>query len=408
MPHDPFLALRNRDYRAFAAGSLASSTALQMLSLALAWEVYARTHDAMQLGYLGLARATPVLLLALPAGHAADLYDRRRMLAITQALFAVFCAALALASQAEASLWVLYLLVALTGVTRSMHGPSRNSLLPLLVTEQELHNSLTWSSGVFQLSAIGGPLLGGALIGITGKAWPAYATSAVLCVIAAATSLRLRPRKIVRTSNERYTIAGITKGAGHLWREKTVLAALALDLFAVLLGGATALMPLYAEILGVGPIGLGALKAAPYIGAFLMAIVLAYRRPSNRNGQALLLSVAGFGLATIGFGVSTSFWLSLVLLALLGGLDNISVVIRSVLVQVRTPDELRGRVSAVNSLFIEASNELGAYESGLVASWFGPVVSVVSGGVGTLVVVAGIALAWPELRRLGRLVPLDE
>jgi MFS family permease len=278
----------------------------------------------------------------------------------------------------------------------------------LLVTEQELHNSLTWSSGVFQLSAIGGPLLGGALIGITGKAWPAYATSAVLCVIAAATSLRLRPRKIVRTSNERYTIAGITKGAGHLWREKTVLAALALDLFAVLLGGATALMPLYAEILGVGPIGLGALKAAPYIGAFLMAIVLAYRRPSNRNGQALLLSVAGFGLATIGFGVSTSFWLSLVLLALLGGLDNISVVIRSVLVQVRTPDELRGRVSAVNSLFIEASNELGAYESGLVASWFGPVVSVVSGGVGTLVVVAGIALAWPELRRLGRLVPLDE
>jgi hypothetical protein len=196
----------------------------------------------------------------------------------------------------------------------------------------------------------------------------------------------------------------MTAGAGHLWREKTVLAAITLDLFAVLLGGATALMPVYAkDILGVGPVGLGALKAAPFVGAFLMALVLAHRPPFKRAGMSLLLSVAGFGVATIVFGVSTWFPLSLAMLIVLGGLDNISVVIRHVLVQVRTPDALRGRVSAVNSVFIESSNELGAFESGLVAKLFGPIFSVVSGGIGTMLVVAGIAWLWPEVRRLGRL-----
>ena len=189
-----------------------------------------------------------------------------------------------------------------------------------------------------------------------------------------------------------------------MWREKTILAAITLDLFAVLLGGATALMPIYAkDILGVGPDGLGALRAAPYVGAFLMALVLAHRKPIARSGPALLLSVAGFGAAPIAFGFSRWFGLSLGMLVLLGALDNISVVIRHVLVQVRTPDRLRGRVSAVNSVFIESSNELGAFESGLVARLFGPVVSVVSGGVGTILVVMGIAWAWPEIRRLGRL-----
>jgi MFS family permease len=194
------------------------------------------------------------------------------------------------------------------------------------------------------------------------------------------------------------------EGVQHVWRERTVFGALSLDLFAVLLGGATALMPVYAkDILHVGPLGLGALKAAPYVGALLMAVILARRTPFRRAGRALLWSVAGFGLCTIAFGISKSFWLSLAMLATLGALDNISVVVRHVLVSVRTPDHLRGRVAAVNTIFIESSNELGGFESGLVAKLFGPVISVVSGGIGTSLVVIGMALWLPELRRLGRL-----
>ncbi len=405
--HDPYLALRNGNYRAFALGFLTSSAGLQMLATALAWEVYERTHDALHLGYLGLARAIPVVLLALPAGQIADVFDRRRVLFATQVGFAVWCALLALASHAAAPLWVTYLLLVLTGCTRSCNAPSRNGLVPLLVgggehASAELHSAMTWNSGVFQLSAIGGPMLAGGLIAATGVAWPVFATTSLLCAIAAIAALRLRPRPQQR-GDGRFTLASMTAGAGFLLREKTVLAALALDLFAVLLGGATALMPVYAEMLDAGPVGLGALRAAPYVGALLMALVLAHRRPFAHAGPALLWSVAGFGAATIGFGLSTSLPLSLLLLVLLGGLDNISVVVRSVLVQVRTPDHLRGRVGAVNSLFIESSNELGAFESGLVARLWSPVASVVSGGIGTILVVAGIAWLWPEVRRLGRI-----
>jgi MFS family permease len=200
------------------------------------------------------------------------------------------------------------------------------------------------------------------------------------------------------------------EGAGHLWKEKSILATITLDLFAVLLGGATALLPVYAkDILHVGPVGLGTLKAAPYIGAFLMALVLAHRPAFEKAGPALLWSVAGFGVATIIFGLSTSFWLSIAMLVVLGGLDNISVVIRHVLVQVRTPDHLRGRVGSVNSVFIESSNELGAFESGLVAKLVSPLFSVVAGGIGTILVVLGIAWLWPEVRRLGKLeAPKEE
>jgi MFS family permease len=400
--HDPYLALRNRNYRAFALGYLCSSCGLQMLATALAWEVFERTRDPLHLGFVGLARALPLIVLVLPAGHAADVFDRRRMLFVTQVAFAGCCALLALASHAAAPLWLTYALVVLTGAARSCNGPSRNAIVPLLVDGAELHNALTWNSGVFQLSAVGGPLLAGAIIAATGVAWPVYAATAAACAVAAVTALRMRPRPQAR-GRWRFSLAAMTAGAGFLLQEKTVLAAITLDLFAVLFGGATALMPVYAEMLRVGPVGLGALRAAPYVGALLMALVLAHRPPFRRAGRTLLLSVAGFGLGTIAFGVSTWFPFSLLMLALLGALDNISVVVRSVLVQVRTPDALRGRVGAVNSLFIEASNELGAFESGLLASLWSPVASVVSGGVGTVLVVAAIAWRWPEVRRLGRL-----
>lgn len=408
--HDPYSALRDPNYRFFALGFLVSGFGLQMLATGLAWEVYERTQSALALGYMGLARATPVLLLALPAGHTADIFNRKRLLFITQFTFALLAAVLSLVSYKALPVWTIYLLLVLMGCARSFNGPARSSLLPLLVAPADFHNAVTWNSGVFQISATAGPIVAGAIIGLerlvrpeTTSAWPVYLAAAAGCLLFAITSTLLRPRPQFQ-GDGRFTLSSMLAGAGHLWREKTVLASITLDLFAVLLGGATALMPVYAkDILHVGPVGLGALKSAPYIGAFLMALVLAHRPPFERSGRALLLSVAGFGACTILFGVSTSFPLSIAMLILLGALDNISVVVRQVLVQVRTPDALRGRVSAVNSVFIESSNELGAFESGAVAQWLGPVVSVVAGGVGTVLVVLGIAWLWPEVRRLGRL-----
>ncbi len=411
--HDAYAALRAKNYQRFALGFVTSSTGLQMLSTGIAWEVYERTHDALALGFTGLARAIPVILLALPSGQAADIFDRKKVLVTTQSAFAILTAILAIVSWSAAPIWTIYLLLFLTGCARAFNGPSRNSLLPLIVEPEVFHNAVTWNSGVFQFSAVGGPIFAGLIISATRTAWPVYACCAATCAIFALSASFLKPRVEPRQDKgkpdnsslgSKFTLRSMTAGAGHLWREKTILSAIALDLFAVLLGGATALMPVYAkDILNVGPVGLGALKAAPYVGAFLMALVLAHRPPFRRSGPTMLLSVAAFGIGTIVFGYSKWFPLSLAALIFLGAVDNISVVIRHVLVQVRTPDHLRGRVSAVNSVFIESSNELGAFESGLVAKLFGPVISVVSGGIGTILVVLGIAWAWPEIRRLGKL-----
>ena len=407
--HDPYAALRSANYRRFALGFVTSSMGLQMLSTGIAWEVYERTHDPLALGFTGLARAIPVILLALPSGQAADIFNRKHVLVVTQTAFALLTVVLAAISWWGAPVWTIYILLFCTGCARAFNGPSRNSLLPLIVEPADFHNAVTWNSGVFQFSAVGGPMFAGLLIGATGAAWPVYLCCAAACATFAVSASALRPRIEPRAPDtsslgSKFTLRSMTAGAGHLWREKTILAAITLDLFAVLLGGATALMPVYAkDILHVGPVGLGALRAAPYIGAFLMALILAHRPPFKRSGPAMLLSVAAYGAGTIAFGFSTWFPLSVAMLIFLGGVDNISVVVRHVLVQVRTPDHLRGRVSAVNSVFIESSNELGAFESGLVARLVSPVFSVVSGGIGTILVVLGIAWVWPEVRRLGRL-----
>lgn len=424
--HDPYAALRSPNYRAFALGFVTSSTGLAMLATGIAWEIYELTHDPLSLGLAGLARAVPVILFALPAGQAADIFNRKYILIATQSAFAVLTAALAFGSwlywhgdlPRPAYTAVIYALLVLTGCARAFNGPSRNSLVPQIVEPDVFHNAVTWNSGVFQFSATGGPIFAGLLIASFHAAWPVYLCCAAACATFAVSAGFLRPRLQPRPAPDRgspdqpggpsllsrFSLRSMTAGAGHLWQEKTILAAITLDLFAVLLGGATALMPIYAkDILHVGPVGLGALRSAPYIGAFLMALVLAHRPPFKHSGPALLLSVAAFGIATIVFGFSTWFPLSLAMLILAGAVDNISVVIRHVLVQVRTPDHLRGRVSAVNSVFIESSNELGAFESGLVAKLFGPIASVVSGGIGTILVVAGIAWWLPEIRKLGRL-----
>lgn len=423
--NDPFAAMRFANYRLFACGFVASATGLQMMGMGLAWEVYERAKAegffgadgaALALGFIGLARALPVVAMALPAGYVIDSFDRKKVLIVTQSAFALMAAVLAFASFSVASLWTIFLLVTLAGCVRSFNGPTRSSLLPDLVPDHIFPNAVTWNSGLFQVSAIGGPLLAGLLIAYFDHAWPVYAISAALCGVFAFTSLWLCPIAH-HQAPQPMSLKGMVAGLSHLYREKTILAAITLDLFAVLLGGATALLPIYAkEILHVGPVGLGVLKAAPYIGATLMAVVLALYPLHRRTGMWMLVSVAGFGVFTIVFGLSTSFWLSMFALVMLGGLDNISVVVRHVLVQMRTPRPIRGRVSAVNSVFIECSNELGAFESGAVAKlatpWFGAiggaVFSVVSGGIGTLLVVAGVAALIPEIRRLDRLTPSDE
>ncbi len=425
MPHDPFAAVRERNYRLFVGGWLPASIGLQMQGLALAWEIWERTHDTLALGIVGLARALPTVLLALPAGRIVDLVDRRRVLVLTQLGFALTSILLVLGSiawqrgvfgESSRAVGVMYLLIALTGGARVFNGPSRSSLLPQMFRGGAIgpvfHNAITWNSGVFQLAATAGPLIAGYVIARTGRAWPVYAIAGIACLWFAIAAMFIQPyrrderheplKSALHLASPSVLLPGMLEGVRHMWRQRTVLGAIALDLFAVLLGGATALMPVYADMLGVNAVGLGALRAAPFIGALVMAVVLAYRPPFRRAGAALLWSVAAFGACTIVFGASRNFVLSLAMLGLAGAVDNISVVIRHVLVIAHTPDHLRGRVAAVNSVFIECSNELGSFESGLVARLFGPVFSVVSGGVGTIFVVIGTALLIPGLRRLKR------
>jgi MFS family permease len=400
--------MREPNYRFFAFAFVASSMGLQMLSTAIGWEVYERTKDPLILGATGLARALPVIALTLPAGTFVDGGNRKKILSATQFGFGCVAIALALASFQHAPIWIFFALLLASGCVRSFNAPSRGALLPSLLPPERFENAVAWQSGFFQFAAVAGPLIAGTVIAAVGGAWLVYSLTAVLCAGAGVAALFLNPRPVIRTSAPP-RLRDMFRGAEHIIREKTILGALTLDLLAVLFGGATVLLPIYAtEILHCGPIGLGALRAAPFVGAFAMAIWLAARPTFGHAGRALFMSVAAFGIAMIVFGLSTSLWLSLAALAVSGAVDNVSVVIRHVLVQMKTPDELRGRTTAVNSVFIECSNEVGAFESGLVAAWFGPVVSVVAGGFGTLGVVAIVAFAFPALRRMKRLTETKE
>jgi MFS family permease len=292
----------------------------------------------------------------------------------------------------------------ITGFGAAFQGPAGQALLAATVDPSLYHSAATWSSSSWQIAAMLGPTLGGLLIAVFKAAWPIYLLDALGCLFFIAVLLTIRERKLP-LSKEPVTRQTITAGVKFLWNTKIVLGAITLDMFAVLFGGAVALLPIYArDILMVGPEGLGVMRAMPSIGALLVALIIASRPPFERAGRTLLISVAGFGVATIIFGLSTHFWLSCVALFALGGLDNISVVVRHTLMLTRIPDDMRGRVSAVNSMFIGISNELGTFESGLTAAIMGTVGAVVFGGVGTLVVVAVIAWKIPELRMLKRLI----
>jgi MFS family permease len=400
---DPYAVLRNRDVVLYLVGRLFASFGQQMLTVAVGWELYERTHSALALGLVGLTQMLPMVLFTLPAGHVADNHDRQRIIVLMTLVIGCASLGLTLISALGAPVFWIYFCLFLAGVARTFLWPASSAFLPHLISRRDFSRAVTWSSGSFQLSSVGGPAAGGALIALTHHAAPVYAfnTAAALICLTLISCVRRRHTVAVK---EKMTVGRLVVGFQFVFASPIILGTITLDLFAVLLGGATALLPVYAkDILNAGPTGLGFLQAALPTGSLLCALMLAHRPPLQKAGRAMLLAVTGFGLATIAFGFSRWFWLSFLMLFVCGAMDNISVVVRHTLVQLLTPDEKRGRVSAVNSLFIGTSNELGGFESGLVAYWFGPVFSVVSGGIGTIFVVLAVAAIWPQIRKYGRL-----
>jgi MFS family permease len=401
--HDSYAALRHASYRRLLSGNVLAGLAFEMQNAAIAWELYERTDSAVALGNVGLVQFLPVLLFAIPAGHLADIWSRKWLAVSALGIALLATTGLAVISFFNGAVGLIYVCLFVHGVSRALSAPARSSLLPLVVPLDDLTNAITWGTSGWQIAQTLGPALGGWAIAVTGGAQVVYVLTGAMTLLAAALIASTRPRA-AEISTEPLTFRSLSAGVRFVWRHDLLLAALSLDMFAVLLGGATALLPIFAkDILNVGATGFGWLRAAPAIGAIIMGLVLAHRRPLRRAGRTLLWAVAGFGLATIGFGFSRDPYLSFFLLALTGALDNISIVVRGTLVQRLTPDSMRGRVSSVNSIFIVTSNELGAVESGYTAAWFGPIGSVILGGVGTMLVVGTIALRWPQVRRLGAL-----
>ena len=395
--------LAERPFIRFWLARLAAVLAQQMLMVAVAWQMYDLTGSAWDLGLVGLFQFVPALLLTLPAGHLVDKLRRGRIFALCMLAQGGVALLLVLATEgAFISRELILGLSILLGAARAFQMPSQQALLPMLVPTHLLERAVTLGSTGMQAGVICGPALGG-LIYAAGAAW-VYGVAGGLLLLAF--GLMLSVHDPFQPSTEQTTLASVLAGVQFVWQNKLLLGATSLDLFAVLLGGATALLPIYArDILHVGPAGLGLLRGAPAAGALLMSLLM-LRWPIQRKvGPWLLGSVAVFGLATVVFGLSEHFGLSLLALAITGAFDNISVVMRMTLVQLETPNEIRGRVSAVNSIFIGASNQLGEFESGATAALFGAVGSVVLGGVGTLAVAAGWFRLFPALARRDRMLP---
>jgi len=396
------IAFTHPDFVLFQIARFLIVAAVEMQAVAVGWQVYDITKRALDLGLVGLAQFLPGILLFLVSGHTSDRFERRRVLGACYAGYAL-CSGLLLflAERGTHSVRPIYAVLILLGVVRSFNGTASRSILPQLVPEEHFANAVAWNATTFQAATILGPSLGGILYQLFHGPTAVYAGAMLTAVGALLSMFRIKTRPQARR-REPMTAKTILAGLHFIWREKLVLGAISLDLFAVLLGGAVALLPVYArEILHTGPWGLGLLRTAPGVGAALMAVALAHRPLRGRAGPTLLWSVAGFGICTIIFGISRSLMLSLISLILLGAADMVSVIIRATLVQLRTPDEMRGRVMAVDMVFIGTSNELGQFESGLTAQWFGAVPAVLLGGVGTLVVIALWAWKFPELRRAG-------
>jgi len=402
-PHDPYAAVRVANFRRYWIGNMLSIVGFQMQGATVVWEVYSRTNDVFAIGLVDLVQVVPVLSLALFAGHVADRMDRKRVLMSAIGLALVASLGLALVSYNQWHISGVYGCMFLIGIARAFVQPAKSSLLPQLVPRAIFSNAVAWNLSGFQLASVAGPALGGWALAWFGYAWVVYLLQAASAALFIGLLTRVE-RTVVVETHQAATLKSLGEGIQFVWNQKVILGALALDMFAVLLGGATALLPVFAEdILHVGPAGYGWLWSAPAVGALLMSVALVHRPPLAKAGMALLWAVAGFGASIILFGLSTSFALSLFALFLTGAFDCISVVIRHTLVQTLTPDRMRGRVSAISGMFISASNELGGFESGTLAKFTSPVFAVIFGGVGTLGVVAAAAAAIPQLRTFGRL-----
>ena len=442
--HDPYAALRFPAYRLFTIGWMVAVVGNQATAAALGWEVFDRTGSKLALGWLAGVQVIPLILLALPAGVLADRFDRRRIVMLSAAANALCSVGLALLSYRSGSVPWMFVLLGVSATVLTLGRPARSALLPTIVPTSIFSNAVTWNASFFQVSAMVGPALGGLLISVSLKwsrsLWLCYSLDAACALlyavlmlwIPATASVARVPWRDAREGSSPVldyeprrptALEQLSAGLKFVWNTKIILATLTLDLFAVLLGGAVYLLPVFAkDVLKVSPFQFGLLRAAEAIGAFVMAIVIAHLPPMKRAGRSMLLAVAMFGVCVIVFGLSRSFYLSLAALILLGAFDNISVVVRHTLVQVLTPDHMRGRVSAVNNVFIGASNELGGVESAVTADLFsrlaqklghdpatanvlGPTWSVLMGGIGTLLTVGLTAILFPQLRKFGPLQP---
>lgn len=412
--NDPYAVLRIAEFRNFQLSRFTLTFGIQLAETILGWKVYELTHDKLALGLIGLSEALPFILTALYSGHAADTYNRykivKRTIFIMLLCFAgitalMFNDAFFLRQQ---GMWPVYFLIGCSGIARAFMAPCMQSIIPQIVPRELYANAATWGSNVWQTAAVTGPAVGGLIYGILKSQYhsdlaeiASFSIALVLLAISLFAFSRLEvkanpPKEKVETLFE-----SLKAGLSFVYNKQEMLSAISLDLFAVLFGGAVALLPVYAsDILHAGPMGLGLLRSAPFLGSVVMGLFLAFNPPTNNAGRNLLVAVTGFGLATIGFAVSQNFALSFAMLFLTGAFDNVSVVIRQTILQVMTPNHMRGRVSAVNQIFISSSNEIGAFESGLAAKLMNTVPSVIFGGCMTLVVVAATYVMAPKMRKL--------
>lgn len=402
-------AFLSRDFRLYQMARVGVILGAEAQALAVAWQIYEMTHSALALGYTGLALFLPGLLFMLPAGHAADRFDRRAVILTCYAL-QIFCTlGLFLLSWFRLShVWPIYVILFLVGSGRAFSGPASSAFIPHLVPKEHFVNAVTWGATIFQVANFAGPALGGILytLPLPGRLHGAsivylFMLFTLVWFLVLVGSLRVRPG---RMEYKAISMDVLLAGFRYVMNKQILLAAISLDLFAVLLGGAVALLPIFAQdILHAGPRGLGMLRAAPAIGALVVSLTMTVRPVTRKSGATMLVCVAIFGAFTVLFGVSRDVALSLAALFVVGASDMVSVVIRSAILQLATPPEMRGRVSAVNSLFVGASNELGEFESGVTAHWFGAVRAVVYGGIGSLMVTGMWSVMFPELRQADEL-----
>jgi MFS family permease len=399
-------AFRYPNFRFYMMGRFLTTISSEMQSVAVGWQVYGITHRPLDLGLVGLAQFLPGICLFLVAGHTADRFMRQKIVRVCCAAFSL-CSLLLLGLTLHGlvSVFPIYIVLLLNGTVRAFNAPASQAFVPLLIPNDVFPSAIAWSSSIFQAATIVGPVVGGLLYGFTATPLVVYA-----CAAAGYFSAFLLIGRVQLPRKERTPTAAsagmVLEGLRYIWRNKLIFGAISLDLFAVLLGGAVALLPVYArEILNTGAIGLGILRSAPGVGAVLMSLVMAHWPLRRRAGLIMLACVFGFGVATVVFGLSRNLWLSLVMLFLTGATDTVSVIVRSTMIQLGTPNEMRGRVSAVNMVFIGASNEVGQFESGITAQWLGTIPAVVLGGIGTMAIVLLWSWLFPPLRHMDKLIP---